>query len=133
MTAVAAIFCPPRWCLSPVAFTVPLGQPLLVVEDDRGCREIILERERYQLGRDPAVDICLNSKFVSRHHAVLTRTMHPDGAVGYKIMDGDLNGKASTNGILINAQKYRAAELCPEDVIIFGPGIRATYRLSSPI
>jgi tetratricopeptide (TPR) repeat protein len=115
------------------SFTVALGQPLLVVEDDRGQREILLDREQYQIGRDPAVDICLHSKFVSRHHAVLTRTLHPDGPVGYKIIDGDLDGKASTNGILINAQKYRTAELCPEDVIIFGPGIQATYRLSSPI
>jgi tetratricopeptide (TPR) repeat protein len=109
------------------------GQPILVVEDNLGYREVILDREQYRVGRDPACDICLHSKFVSRQHALLIRVIKPNGQVVYEIVDGDLDGKASTNGILINTQKYRAAELCPEDVIVFGPGIRAIYRLSSAL
>jgi tetratricopeptide (TPR) repeat protein len=113
------------------AFAIPVGQPMLVIEDDQGYREVLLNESHYQMGRDPSSDICLHSKFVSRHHAVLTRTMNSDGSTGYKIMDGDVNGRASTNGLLINAKKYRTSELCPEDVIVFGPGIQATYRLSA--
>lgn len=113
------------------AFSIPLGQPVLLIEDDRGWREVSLQQERYRIGREPTSDICLYSKFVSRHHAVLTRTMNSDGSTGYRIVDGDVNGRASTNGVLINGQKYRTAELCPEDVIVFGPGVQATYRLSA--
>ncbi len=109
--------------------SVSPGQPVLQVEDDLGLRDVVLDQPQYRIGRDPTNDICLHSKFVSRHHAVLTQIVKPDGSLVYEIVDGDLDGKASTNGILINAQRYRSAELCAGDVIIFGPGIRAMYRL----
>lgn len=107
------------------------GRPFLVVEDDHGKRDIILERDQYRLGRDPKSDICLHSQFASRQHAVITKVFEGDGSYAYHITDGDLDGKASTNGLLINGQKYRTWELKPEDVIVFGPKVRATYRLSA--
>jgi tetratricopeptide (TPR) repeat protein len=108
---------------------LPQGQPLLVLEDDSGRREIMLDRDRYQLGRDPKSTIVLQSKFVSRHHAVLIRINQPNGHFTYQIVDGDLDGKPSTNGLLINGQKCRALDLKTEDVIVFGPRIKAVYRL----
>ncbi|MDX2242449.1 MAG: tetratricopeptide repeat protein [Leptolyngbyaceae cyanobacterium bins.302] len=105
------------------------GQPLLVIEDDWGRREILLEQDSYLIGRDPNADICLHSKFVSRQHAVLTRKALSDGQFVYQINDGDRAGKASTNGILVNGQKCRASELTGEDVIVFGPKVKATFRL----
>ena len=107
-------------------------ESILVVEDDRGKRDISLDRDQYQIGRDPQSDICLHSQFASRHHAILTKIFKDDGSYGYQITDGDLDGKASTNGLLINGQKYRTWEMKPEDVIVFGPKVRATYRRSSP-
>ena len=107
------------------------GRPFLVIEDDRGTRDVILERDQYQLGRDPKSDICLHSQFASRHHAIVTKIFQGDGSYTYQITDGDLDGKASTNGLLINGQKYRTWMLKPEDVIVFGPRVRATYRLSA--
>lgn len=104
-------------------------QPLLIIEDDWGRREIILERDSYLLGRDPNADICLHSQFVSRQHAVLTRKSLPTGHAVYRITDGNVNGKASTNGILVNGQKHQSADLTGEDVIVFGPKVRATFRL----
>jgi tetratricopeptide (TPR) repeat protein len=110
----------------------PQGQPLLILEDDSGRREILLDGDRYQLGRDPKSEICLRSKFVSRQHAVLIRLNHPNGQFTYQIVDGDLDGKPSTNGLLINGQKRSAMDLQAEDVIVFGPKVRAIYRLLPP-
>jgi len=107
---------------------LPQGQPILVIEDDWGRREIILERDRYTIGRDPKADICLHSQFVSRQHAVLTR-LASEGRPIYQLVDGSLEGKASTNGLLINGHKCRSAKLESEDVIVFGPKVRAIYRL----
>jgi tetratricopeptide (TPR) repeat protein len=108
---------------------VVLGQPLLVLEDDWGRREILLERDRYLIGRDPKSDICLHSQFVSRQHAVLVRVNQPDEKVVYKITDGNLDGKPSTNGLLINGIKCRSSELHAEDVIVFSPKAKATFRM----
>jgi tetratricopeptide (TPR) repeat protein len=108
---------------------IPLGQPLIVLEDDWGRREILLERDRYLIGRDPKNDICLHSRFVSRHHAMLVRLNHPNGAVTYKVVDGDLTGKPSTNGLMINGRKCRSTELQPEDRVVFGPKVKATFQM----
>lgn len=114
-----------------VSFLAP-GQPMLVIEDDWGRREIILEQDSYLIGRDPRADICLHSQFVSRQHSTLVRKPLPDGGFSYQITDGDRNGKASTNGILVNGQKRQSADLTGEDVIVFGPKVRATFRLLPP-
>jgi tetratricopeptide (TPR) repeat protein len=108
---------------------IPQGQPLLVIEDDWGKREILLERDRYSIGRDPKSDICLHSQFVSRHHAVLERVTHANETATYQIMDGDLSGKLSTNGLMINGKKCRSTELKSEDAIVFGPKAQATFRM----
>jgi len=110
--------------------SVPQGQPMLVIEDDWGKREVLLEREQYHLGRDPKNDIQLNSKFVSRHHAVLTRSIREDNSEAYQIIDGDRGGKPSTNGLLINGQKCRSWELRSEDVVVFGPRVQATFQIA---
>jgi hypothetical protein len=106
------------------------GQPFLVIEDDWGRREVFLERLQYVIGRDPKSDICLHSQFASRHHAVVTKVFNPDGSSCYQIVDGDLNGKPSTNGLLVNGKKFQIWEMEPEDVIVFGPRLRAIYRLA---
>jgi len=106
------------------------GNPFLVIEDDRGRREVILEYDQYRVGRDPKSDICLHSQFASRHHAIVTKVFQGNGSYTYQITDGDLDGKASTNGLLINGQKYRTWTLKSEDVIVFGPKVRATYHFS---
>lgn len=105
------------------------GQPMLVLEDDWGRREVLLERDRYLIGRDPKTDICLHSQFVSRQHATLVRRTTIDGQFAYQIIDGSPDGKPSTNGLLINGQKCKAFELRSEDTIVFAPRVRATYRL----
>lgn len=104
--------------------------PVLLVEDDAGQREIILEYDCYTLGRDPQNDIWLRSQFASRFHAVLRRSDQMGQMSVYKIIDGDLHGNPSTNGILVNGQRQHTWELKVGDSIIFGPRVRATYRMA---
>ncbi len=102
--------------------------PLLVVEDDAGQHEIELENDHYTIGRDPKNDICLRSQFASRYHAVLRRVNHDNGSYTYTINDGNLAGKPSTNGLLVNGQKQQSYALKTGDLIVFGPHVRATYQ-----
>ena len=108
--------------------SVGCSQPLFIVEDAAGQREIALEDEHYTIGRDPKNDICLRSQFASRYHAVLRRVNHEDGSYTYTITDGNLDGKPSTNGLLVNGQKQQTWALKTDDLIVFGPRVRATYH-----
>ncbi|OLT67806.1 phosphopeptide-binding protein [Moorena producens 3L] len=102
---------------------------LLIIEDDKGSKQIPLEEEVYSIGRDPESDIRLFSKFVSRRHATLVRRRRSDGSPYYRIFDGNLKGKASSNGILINGRKLQAHDLEDEDEVIFAPKVSAKYYL----
>ncbi len=104
----------------------------LIIEDDKGRREFTLNNPVYSIGRDPKCDIRLVSQFVSRRHATLVQLPHEDG-IGtthyYRIVDGNLKGKPSANGLLINGRKLQAHNLQDEDEVVFGPQVRAIYYL----
>lgn len=102
---------------------------LLIIEDDKGRREYTLDGPVYSIGRDPKCDIRLVSQFVSRRHATLVQLPNDsdDGSYYYRIVDGNLKGKPSANGLLINGRKLQAHDLVNEDVIVFGPQVRAIY------
>jgi len=100
----------------------------LVVEDRDGRRSQVLTSAKYFIGRDLANDICLNSQYASRYHAMLLRVpAEKEGEYYYRILDGDLEGRPSTNGLLINGQKISTHQLKSGDVISFGPDAKATY------
>lgn len=100
---------------------------LLIVEDERGRKEFTLEEPVYSMGRDENSDIRLFSQFVSRRHATLVRREREDGSYYYQIVDGNLKGKTSSNGILINGKKLPSHDLEDEDEIVFGPQVSARY------
>ncbi|HEY9873143.1 MAG TPA: FHA domain-containing protein [Candidatus Obscuribacterales bacterium] len=102
---------------------------LLIIEDDNGRQEITLESNLYSIGRDAKCDIRLFSQFVSRTHATLVRRSREDGSHYYRIIDGDLKGKTSANGILINGRKFKAYDLKHKDEIVFAPQVLAIYYL----
>ncbi|ABC99139.1 pSer/pThr/pTyr-binding forkhead associated (FHA) protein [Thermostichus sp. MS-CIW-21] len=103
-------------------------QHILVVEDRDGRRSQVLTSAKYFIGRDLANDICLNSQYASRYHAMLLRVpAEKEGEYYYRILDGDLEGRPSTNGLLINGQKISTHQLKSGDVISFGPDAKATY------
>jgi pSer/pThr/pTyr-binding forkhead associated (FHA) protein len=55
------------------------------------------------------------------------RQSRADGSYYYRIVDGDIKGKPSANGLLINGRKLQAHDLQDEDEIVFGPQVRAIY------
>jgi pSer/pThr/pTyr-binding forkhead associated (FHA) protein len=102
---------------------------LLIIEDDRGRREILLTNSVYSLGRQSTCDIRLFSHFVSRYHATLIRRSSEQGEYYYRLVDGDLQGKRSTNGLLINGRKLQVHDLQDGDEIVFAPQVSAVYYL----
>ena len=102
----------------------------LLVEDDKGRKEIILKKPSYSIGRGQQCDIPIQSPFVSRHHATILRRFRDDGYVYYEIVDGDGKGNISANGILINGRKLTTHELKHGDKIVFGPQVFAIYHHS---
>lgn len=103
---------------------------LLILEDDQGRKEFILENAIYSIGRDRESNIRLVSQFVSRRHATLVRLSKQNSlSYYYRIVDGDGKGKPSANGFLINGRKMPVHDLQNEDEIVFGPKVRAIYYL----
>ncbi|NES22173.1 MAG: FHA domain-containing protein [Symploca sp. SIO3E6] len=109
----------------------------LIVTDNKGERRYPLGGKVYSIGRDSNADICLFSMFVSRRHATLVRQKRKDGSYNYQIVDGDLEGRLSANGIMINGRKLLAPKienklaaqnLKHQDMIVFGAGVSATYH-----
>ena len=100
---------------------------VLIVTDGKGHREVRLQNQTYSLGRGRQCDIVLQSQFVSRHHATLTKRKGEDSSY-YRIIDGDSEGKTSVNGLLINGKKVRFHDLKNGDKVIFGPQVEAVYE-----
>jgi diguanylate cyclase (GGDEF)-like protein len=94
---------------------------LLVVTDPKGQRTLPLLEATYSIGRDLRNAIVLHSRSVSRQHAILLRVTIPNtDQFGFRIIDGNFQGKRSTNGLLVNGNKCLAYNLQNGDVITFG-------------
>ena len=101
---------------------------LLVIEDRKGKKIFPLEAATYSLGRDCNNSIQIDSPSISRHHATILRMTSPaNGNATFRIIDGSLNGKRSTNGLFIDRQKRLSHDLKHGDIVEFGHGVRAKY------
>ncbi|WP_323194460.1 FHA domain-containing protein [Nodularia harveyana] len=102
----------------------------LIIEDNQGRKEFILQQTIYSVGRGKDCNIRLASQFVSRRHATLVRMQgNNQNSYYYRIVDGDATGKPSANGLIINDNKISVHNLKNEDEIVFGPRVRAIYYL----
>jgi pSer/pThr/pTyr-binding forkhead associated (FHA) protein len=101
----------------------------LLITDTKGTRKIALIELKYTIGRDISNNISINSKYVSRQHAVLLRIPgNISGTHLYRIIDGDLAGKPSVNGVVINGNsKIASHELSHGDIISLAPDAQITY------
>lgn len=107
---------------------LPQQDHFLIIEDDKGRQEVLLQEPTYSIGRSPECDIRLRSQFVSRHHAMLYRKVREDGSNYYRIVDGDAESKPSVNGLLINGRKDASCDLKHGDEVVFGPQVFAIYQ-----
>ncbi len=88
----------------------PVPPTLYVSHEGKTLHELSLDRPRLLIGRSEHNDIPVNSKFISRHHALLVRT----GSTTFLM---DLN---STNGTYVNSKRVSNHILSHNDVISVG-------------
>jgi len=87
------------------------GPPkLYLTYNGRTLREIDVDRPRLLVGRSDHNDLCINSRYVSRHHALFFKR----GSATFLM---DLN---STNGTYVNSRRAHNQVLNHEDVISIG-------------
>ncbi|MGF1602247.1 MAG: EAL domain-containing protein [Thermosynechococcaceae cyanobacterium] len=102
---------------------------LLVIQDKGGERVVPLEASTYTIGRHPANSLVIKDKAISRHHALLLRIPDPQsGNFFFRIIDGNLQGQRSHNGLWINGQRYYSRDLKDQDVIAFSSKVHAVYH-----
>lgn len=103
-------------------------QHWLEIEDNQGQRTIILEATTCTVGRDSTNTIVLYSILVSRQHAILLRMTTPDtDSHFFRLIDGNLQGKRSTNGIKVNNHTCFSHDLKHGDLIVFAGEVNARY------
>ncbi len=87
------------------------GSPkLYLTYNGRTLREIDVDRPRLLVGRSDHNDLCINSRYVSRHHALFFKR-------GSTTVLMDLN---STNGTYVNSRRVHNHVLNHDDVISIG-------------
>jgi pSer/pThr/pTyr-binding forkhead associated (FHA) protein len=105
----------------------PTERYILIIED-RPNRVILLDSERYSIGRSSSNAIVLDRAPISRGHAVLLRVeVANENRFIYRLIDGDSTGKPSTNGVFVNGQRQSCYDLSNEDAIAFGGLVKALY------
>ncbi|MEL6785935.1 MAG: EAL domain-containing protein [Cyanobacteria bacterium J06607_15] len=105
---------------------------ILIVQDPSFVREIQLDAATYSIGRHSSNDIVLSCQKTSRNHAtLLRRTDVKTNQCSYWILDGDLQGNRSRNGIYINGKKGLVHELQSGDVVHFSGDASVKYKTST--
>lgn len=107
---------------------------ILAIELDQKKQLISLEEATYTIGRHKANAIVLDDQTVSRNHAFLLRICDVSTKQhSFRIIDGDLNGKRSQNGLWVNGKRCFIHDLQDHDVISFGENVHATYISTSSL
>ncbi len=112
---------------------LPEFRHIFVIEDQKARRIISLDEPTYSIGRESSNDIVIYDQVVSRHHATLIRIKPTpqNESYSYRILDGDLEGNHSTNGLVINGLNSESHDLQHGDVILFGSQSKASYYIIS--
>jgi pSer/pThr/pTyr-binding forkhead associated (FHA) protein len=112
--------------------TLPTQEQHILVIDDHECGVFALDAATYSIGRDNSSAIVLNDASVSRQHALLLRMPIPgENRYRYRLIDGNSEGKASTNGTIVNGEPCQSHELVKGDSIQFGKESFCTYLIIS--
>ncbi|WP_017328343.1 efflux RND transporter permease subunit [Synechococcus sp. PCC 7336] len=102
---------------------------VLVLEDARGERIIPLNNTTYTIGRSPKCDIRPLGQYISREHAKLVSfSYESEHGYGFTIVDGCSPSGPSANGTFVNAVPISSHRLSLDDVIHFGPKVKARFK-----
>lgn len=102
---------------------------LLHVEDSQGGRTYYLNAATLSIGRDSSNAIRIVDLLVSRNHAMLIRMPSQTSQYAYQLVDGDVNGRPSKNGVWINQASCRRKMLATGDRIQLG-STRMSYMIA---
>lgn len=102
---------------------------LLLIEEPEQKKELYLENKVYSVGRHSRNDIVLYSTCVSRHHATFLKVKYSQSEQDevFWIIDGDLKGNRSTNGIMVNGKRCLSHELKHGDIITLAKQVVIKY------
>ncbi len=92
---------------------------ILSLDDSPGQLAINLNKNVYVIGRHSSCAIKLSGDNISRHHGTLIKKKSALGEYFYLLIDGNLDGKKSQNGIFVNGQQISNHRLENNDEIIF--------------
>ena len=104
------------------------SEQILLIEDLRGKRIFSFKKPWYSLGRAAQNSIVIRDRQVSRYHATLLLKKSLDfSGYDYWIIDGDLQGNKSTNGLFIEGTYRLVHQLKNRDLIFLGDRNKLRY------
>jgi diguanylate cyclase (GGDEF)-like protein/PAS domain S-box-containing protein len=104
----------------------------LTIEDNQKKYSIFLQNKVYSIGRHTSNSITIKNPKISRYHCTILPVRHRNRnhQEVYWIIDGDLKGNRSTNGLFVNGRKCLSHELKAGDIIsLGGQEIIVTYTM----
>lgn len=104
---------------------------VLIVKGKNFNQTVFLEHSTYSIGRLSNSSIVLPFESISRRHATIIRKKIHLQSDSYWIVDGDLEGKQSKNGVAVNQKKCIVRELKHGDTIEFASELKAYYYIVS--
>ncbi|MCU0532804.1 MAG: EAL domain-containing protein [Hydrococcus sp. Prado102] len=103
---------------------------ILVIDAPNFRQTVSLEDSIYSIGRNTGNSIVIFSQKLSRKHATIVRKNEAiDNNDSFLIIDGDLEGNKSKNGIFVNGRKCDEHELKHGDLINLSDDIRMSYYI----
>jgi pSer/pThr/pTyr-binding forkhead associated (FHA) protein len=101
---------------------------VLIVESTEIRKAVTINSSIYTIGRHPNNSLVFASQQISRYHAtILWLKSRETQECSYWILDGDVEGKRSLNGISINTKKCFLQQLRDGDSILIGNHIKLRY------
>lgn len=104
-------------------------QHILILEEPGNHEIIYLAQKVYAIGRHSQNDITVYSGAVSRYHATFLKVQYNQVSEEvFWIIDGDLKGNRSTNGVEVNGKRCLSHELKHGDIIYLGLEVKIEYH-----
>jgi pSer/pThr/pTyr-binding forkhead associated (FHA) protein len=104
---------------------------ILQITDKAGSRTFRLDAATYSIGRDKFSNaIVVSDIAVSRNHAMMLPMPSKGNQYIYQIVDGDVTGRPSTNGILVNKLPCSSKTLKTGDSISMGDQVKMAYMIA---
>ncbi|WP_069790611.1 EAL domain-containing protein [Cyanobacterium sp. IPPAS B-1200] len=108
------------------------SQHLVTIEYNNQQKSIILKNEVYSIGRHSSNAIVIHDSTISRYHCTILPVKYKESKDKkvFWIIDGDLKGNRSANGLYINGKKCLSHELQSGDTVsIGGQKVLLSYKL----